>query len=275
VAGRSVETIKVSLVTGSGRGLGAAIARRLAADGHTVAITDIDVDAARATATTCQEAGSIVRPYKLDVTSGPAVSAVFAQVEQELGPLGVVVNNAGISQSGQHTHNISNEAWRRCIDVMQTGVFYCIREAGRCMLPRGTGVVVNISSIRAHAAKLGTLEYAAAKAAVTAMTAVAAAEWGPFGLRVNAVAPGPITTEMTAIDQARGLMDEEAYQEAIPLRRYGVPGEVADVVSFLVSEKASYVNGTTICVDGGLTAMGPDAQFTAPWPKSPIIAPSR
>jgi NAD(P)-dependent dehydrogenase (short-subunit alcohol dehydrogenase family) len=257
---------RVALVTGAAHGVGAGIACGLAAAGASVAVADIAAESAQAVAEQLKRTGSVVRAYTLDVSGAADVERVFAQAEQDLGPIDIAVNNAGISRVGDHTHNVSDENWHTSINVMQHGVFYGMRAAGRTMLRRRQGVIINVSSIRAHSVKLGTIEYSAAKAAVVAMTQVAAAEWGPFGVRVNAIAPGPITTEMTTRDAQRGAMDPQRYLETIPLRRYGRVDEVADLAVFLASDRATYISGTVITIDGALTATGADAQFTAPWP---------
>ena len=257
---------RLCLVTGAGQGLGKSIAECLAAAGAVVVVTDIMEETARETAAQISANGHRAEAYKLDVTSSADVDALFERVEQELGPLHLVVNNAGLSRIGDHTHNVTDQNWHDSIAVMQHGVFYGMRAAGRHMLPRGSGVVINMSSIRAFAAKLGTIEYSAPKAALVAMTQVAAAEWGPYGVRVVAIAPGPLATEMTLRDAARGAMDEQQYLSTIPAKRWGLPEEVGNLVVFLASDGAPYISGSLITIDGALTAMGPDAQFSAPWP---------
>jgi gluconate 5-dehydrogenase len=246
--------------------LGRAIARRLALAGADVVVTDIVEARALAVADEIRAESRTAAGYLLDVTRSEEVERVFDLVEEEQGPLEVLINNAGLSRIGDHTHNVTDENWHDSIAVMQHGVFYGMRSAGRRMLPRAHGSVINISSIRAFAAKLGTIEYSAAKAALVAMTQVAGAEWAPFGVRVNAIAPGPLATEMTIRDAARGVMDEARYLKTIPAHRWGDPAEVGDLVVFLASDHARYINGTLITIDGALTAMGPDAQFSAPWP---------
>lgn len=263
---------RVCLVTGAGQGLGKSIAKRLGAAGALVVVTDIAEGAVEQTAEELRAEGSNAVAYGLDVTSSAAVDALVDRIEAEHGPLHCLVNNAGLSRIGDHTHNVTDRNWHDCIDVMQHGVFYGMRAAGRRMLPRGSGIVVNISSIRGFAAKLGTIEYSAPKAALIAMTQVAAAEWGPYGVRVVAIAPGPLATEMTIRDAARGAMDEGRYLSTIPAKRWGLPEEVGNLVVFLASDQAPYISGSLITIDGALTAMGPDAQFSAPWPDDgPII----
>jgi NAD(P)-dependent dehydrogenase (short-subunit alcohol dehydrogenase family) len=259
---------RIALVTGAGQGLGRAIAHRLALAGAEVVVTDVVESQAAAVANEIRALGRTAVSYLLDVTRSDEVERVFDVVEQDRGPLEVLVNNAGLSRIGDHTHNVTDENWHDSIAVMQHGVFYGMRSAGRRMLPRAHGIVINISSIRAFAAKLGTIEYSAPKAALVAMTQVAGAEWGPFGVRVNAIAPGPLATEMTARDAARGVMDEARHLKAIPAHRWGDPAEVGDLVVFLASDHACYINGTLLTIDGALTAMGPDGEFSAPWPLS-------
>jgi NAD(P)-dependent dehydrogenase (short-subunit alcohol dehydrogenase family) len=138
---------------------------------------------------------------------------------------------------------------------MQTGVFYCMRAAARIMLPRRSGSVVNISSIRGFSPNPGRIAYCAAKAAVIMMTHVAAGEWAPHGVRVNAIAPGVMRTPMWDADVARGVLDEPYYLETIPARRLGDPSEVGRLAVFLASDEASYITGAVHAIDGALTSI--------------------
>lgn len=246
---------RVVVVTGGGGGIGAATCAEFAREGALVAVADLDAELAERAAAELRTAGARAVAYRLDVTSSAAVDAVFARVGEELGPVDVLVNCAGVSRVGDHTHELSDEIWDQSIAVMQTGVFLCTRAAGRTMLERRSGSVVHVSSIRGFSPNPGRLAYCAAKAAVLMMTKVTAGEWAPYGVRVNAVAPGVQRTPMWERDVALGLFDERSYEELIPARRLGEPVEVARLCSFLASDDAAYVTGACVTVDGGLTAI--------------------
>lgn len=248
-------TGRVAAVTGAGAGLGLAIARELAQAGAQIAVLEIDRQAGEAAAAELEKTGAGARAYPVDVRDAAAVDAAFAQVKQELGRLDVTVNNAGISRVGPHTEQISDRDWLDTIAVMQTGVFYCMRAAGRIMLDQGSGSVVNISSIRGFSPNPGRLAYCAAKAAVIMMTRVTAGEWAPRGVRVNAIAPGVMRTPMWDHDVARGVLDEQLYLDLIPARRIGAPEDVGRLVAYLASDSAAYVTGSLFTIDGGLTAI--------------------
>jgi NAD(P)-dependent dehydrogenase (short-subunit alcohol dehydrogenase family) len=179
----------------------------------------------------------------------------MANVVSDFGRLDILVNNAGVGHVGPHTEDTTDEEWSLAIGVMQNGVFYCMRSAASHLLKRGSGRVVNISSIRGLSPKPGRIAYCAAKAAVIMMTKVAAAEWGASGVTVNAIAPGFLRTEMWETAVAGGVVDEAEYAQAVPARRIGEPAEVAKLVAFLCSSDAAYINGAVIAVDGGATAV--------------------
>ena len=169
----------------------------------------------------------------------------------DFGRLDIVVNNAGVSFVGPHIVDTTDEAWHTSIDVMQTGVFYGMRAAARHMLPQQLGQVIATSSIRGFSSNPGRIAYSAAKAAVLMMTRVAAGEWAEFGVRANAIAPGPIRTPMWESDAASGAVDDAAYVRTIPAGRLGTPSEVGQLVVFLASDRASYINGSCVTIDGG------------------------
>ena len=196
------------------------------------------------------------RAYPTDVSRSDQVDAAFAGVVRDLGKLNIVVNNAGISRVGPHTHEVTDEEWHDSIAVMQTGVFFGIRAAGRIMIEQGTGgSIINISSIRGFSPNPGRMTYCAPKAAVIMMTQIAAGEWAQYGIRVNAIAPGVLRTPMWDADVARGAIDEQAYLDVVPAGRLGNPSEVGDLAVYLASDAASYVNGSCITIDGALTTI--------------------
>jgi NAD(P)-dependent dehydrogenase (short-subunit alcohol dehydrogenase family) len=242
---------RVVIVTGGGGGIGSAICDEFARDGARVAVWDLDRGAAEAVAARLDGA----RAYEVDITDSAAVDATTEAVVRDLGGLQVLINNAGISRVGDHTQDLSDEIWHQSIGVMQTGVFFCSRAAGRHMLEQRAGAVVNISSIRGFSPNPGRLAYCAAKAAVILMTKVMAGEWAPFGVRVNAVAPGVQATGMWDRDVALGLFDEQEFLDLIPAHRLGDPHEVGRLCSFLASDEAGYITGACVTIDGGLTSI--------------------
>jgi NAD(P)-dependent dehydrogenase (short-subunit alcohol dehydrogenase family) len=246
---------QVAIVTGAGTGLGEAIAREFAVQGADVAVAEIDPEAGERSAGKLLELGVRARAYPTDVADREQVDAAFDAVVRDFGRLDVLVNNAGISRVGPHTQDLSDTDWHDSIAIMQTGVFYCMRAAARFMLPQRSGSVINISSIRGFSPNPGRLAYCAAKAAVIMMTRVAAGEWAPYGVRVNAIAPGVMKTPMWDSDVARGALDESFYLETVPMHRLGRPSEVGRLAVFLASDDASYITGGVHTIDGALTSI--------------------
>lgn len=240
---------RIAVVTGGAGGIGSAICEELAREGATVAVWDMDGAKAAELAGTIPHA----QAYEVDITDSAAVDRVTAQVLADHGRIDTLINNAGISRVGDHTHQLSDEIWEESIGVMQTGVFYCSRAVGRAMIDQGSGTVVNISSIRGYSANPGRLAYCAAKAAVIIMTEVMAGEWGPLGIRVNAIAPGVVATGMWKEEVARGLYREQDYIDVIPSRRLAEPSEIGRLCAFLSSNECAYINGACITIDGALT----------------------
>jgi NAD(P)-dependent dehydrogenase (short-subunit alcohol dehydrogenase family) len=246
---------RVAAVTGAGTGLGLAIARELARAGAQVAVLEIDPASGPAAAEELEALGVTANAYVVDVADRSSVDDGFATVRRDFGRLDVVVNNAGISRVGPYTHEVTDDDWLDTIAVMQTGVFYCMRAAGRIMLDQGGGSIVNISSIRGFSPNPGRISYCAAKAAVIMMTRVAAGEWAAHGVRVNAIAPGVMRTPMWDRDVARGVLDEPFYEDLVPAKRIGDPASVGQLVAYLGSDAAAYITGSLLTVDGGLTAI--------------------
>jgi 3-oxoacyl-[acyl-carrier protein] reductase len=237
----------VALVTGAGRGLGATIAAMLAAGGRPVCVNyGSDAEGAAAVVAGIEREGGRAAAVQADVADPRAVEAMFDRVEDELGPVAVLVNNAGIRRD-LPAGFLEPDAWARVLAVNLSGQFHTIRRALGGMVRRRFGRIVNISSISAARPLPGQSAYAAAKAGVDALTRTVAIEVARRGITVNAVAPGLMNTGFVA------EMDED-WGPAMPPRRVAEPEEVADVVRYLASAQAAYVNGAVINVDGGLTA---------------------
>ena len=236
-----------ALVTGSSRGIGAAIAKALAREGWPVGINyRSDSDSAEAVVKEITEAGGRAKALQGDVADPETSEALFKALEEEFGPVLVLVNNAGVRADGL-SPQIDDEDWARVIDTNLNAAFRLTRRALRPMIRARYGRVVNIASIVGQRANPGQANYAASKAGLVAMTKTVAAEVARRGVTVNAVAPGFIKTDMT-----EGLGDD--LLRHVPARRTGTPDEVAECVRFLASDGAAYVTGVCLTVDGGLTA---------------------
>jgi len=236
-----------ALVTGASKGIGAAIARALAADGWNVGVNyRSDKAGADETVKAIEDGGGKALAVHADVTDGDA-KALISQVEEGLGPVLALVNNAGVARDGLALQ-LSDEDWDVVIGTNLSPAFKLTRDALRGMIKARYGRVVNITSVVGTKANVGQSNYAAAKAGLIGMTKTIAAEVARRGVTVNAVAPGFIATDMTAELPA----DEIA--KVIPARRLGTPEDVAAAVRFLASEEAGYVTGTTLYVDGGISA---------------------
>jgi 3-oxoacyl-[acyl-carrier protein] reductase len=236
-----------ALVTGASRGIGAAIARVLAEDGWPVGVNyRSDREGAERVVAEIEKAGGKAIAVQADVSDGDAADGLFKKLEQEFGPVLVLVNNAG-TRADALSPQIDDEAWDRVLETNLSGAFRVTRRALGPMLKQRFGRIVNIASIVGQRANPGQANYAASKAGLVAMTKTVAAEVARRKVTVNAVAPGLVETEMTE-GLGDGLLKE------VPARRAGTPEEVAACVRFLASEDAAYVTGSTLTVDGGLSA---------------------
>jgi 3-oxoacyl-[acyl-carrier protein] reductase len=244
---------RVAIVTGAARGIGAATAKRLASDGHAVAVLDLDESTCADTVAAITAAGGRAVALGVDVGDAPQTAAVVAGVEERLGPPTILVNNAGILRDNL-LFKMTDEDWDAVIRVHLRGAFLMSRAVQAHMVAAGFGRIVNLSSTSALGNR-GQANYAAAKAGLQGFTKTLAIELGQFGVTVNAVAPGFIVTDMTAATAARMGVDFEAMQThtaaEIPVRRVGRPEDVAHTISYLVSEGASFVSGQIIYVAGG------------------------
>jgi 3-oxoacyl-[acyl-carrier protein] reductase len=236
-----------ALVTGASRGIGAAVARALAADGWPVVVNyRSDAGAAAAVADAIAAAGGSAVPLAGDVADPAVADRLLAEAEHRLGPVLVLVNNAGVRADGLAVA-LDDDDWSRVLDTNLSAAFRLTRTAVRTMVRRRFGRVVNIASVVGPKANAGQANYAASKAGLIGLTRTVAVEVARRGVTVNAVAPGLIETDMTE-DLGTELLD------AVPARRAGRPEDVAACVRFLASEQAAYVTGATVVVDGGLSA---------------------
>lgn len=244
---------KTAIITGSGRGIGAAIAKRLAKDGYDVVINEVSQEAldtyGAQTAEECRTLGVKAECYAADVSDYTQCEAMVKWTKENFGTIDVLVNNAGITRDGLLLR-MSEENYDDVIRINQKSVFNMTKLVGGVMLRQKSGRIVNLASVAGLYGNPGQMNYSASKGAIIAMTKTAAKELGSRGITVNAVAPGFIQTPMT--DK---LTDEQkaAMLAQIAMKRYGQPEEIAGVVSFLCSQDASYVTGQTIEISGGLS----------------------
>lgn len=244
----AIEERGCALVTGASRGIGAATAAALADRGWAVALVcRSSATEAGEVAAAIQGSGGRAEVIVADVADPDSPAPTFDEAERLLGPVAVLVNNAGITADGL-APRMEDESWTRVLDTNLSGAFRMTRRALGPMMRARWGRIVNVGSVVGRRANPGQANYAAAKAGLEGMTRTVAAEVARRGITVNAVAPGLIDTRLTE----HGVAAELA--ERIPARRAGTPAEVAACISFLASEEASYVNGTTLTVDGGMTA---------------------
>jgi NAD(P)-dependent dehydrogenase (short-subunit alcohol dehydrogenase family) len=244
---------RVCIVTGAGSGIGSAIARGLAEVGARVALLDRDLDAAERVATALREQGSTAMAVECDVSNEAAVEAAAARVRGEIGPCAALINNAGLLRAGS-LDTVSITEWNAVIAINLTGYLLCSRAFGRDMVKAGEGSIVHVASIAALHPQTRSGAYSASKAGVLLLSRQIAAEWGPQGVRSNAICPGMIRTALSAkFYEEPGFEEKRAAVTAS--RRVGEPIDIANPAIFLASPRSAYLNGAELVVDGGLACM--------------------
>ena len=237
-----------AVVTGAGRGIGKAIATKLASLGADVAIVDIDAETAGSTAAEIASTGATAVGYELDITDAEAVATVFKTILEDLGGLDILVNNAGLTRDNLLLR-MSPDDWDLVMRVNLKGAFNCTRAAVRPMMSQRSGRIISIASVVGLVGNAGQANYAASKAGLIALMKTVAREFGGRNITANTVAPGFIETPMTESlpEKAR-----EDFASRILLKRFGSPSDVANLVAFLASDEADYITGQTISIDGGM-----------------------
>ncbi|BEH10416.1 MULTISPECIES: 3-oxoacyl-[acyl-carrier-protein] reductase [Geobacter] len=239
---------KVAVVTGASRGIGREIALRLAREGADVAVTATTLDSARKTADEIEQLGRRALALAVDVADAAAVEALFASVVEAFGKVDILVNNAGITRDGLLLR-MKDADWDAVLDVNLKGAFNCTREAAKLMTKARSGRIVNIGSVVGEMGNAGQVNYCASKAGMIGMTKAVARELAKRGITVNAVTPGFIETDMTAVLSEKV---RESLMQQIPLERFGAPEDIANAVHFLVSGMGSYITGHVLSVNGGM-----------------------
>lgn len=238
---------KVALVTGGAKGIGKAICRSLANDGFKIAVNyNNSENEALALKIELSEITE-VEIFKCDVSDSNAVKGMFSEISQKLGKVNVLVNNAGVAEQVLFT-DITDEMWQRMININLSSAFYCSREALKNMINEKNGVIINIASMWGEVGASMEVHYSTAKAGLIGMTKALAKEVGLSGVRVNAVSPGVVLTDMM---KSFSESDKDILKDETPLNALGSPEEIADAVSFLVSDKARFITGQVLSVNGG------------------------
>lgn len=252
---------EVAIVTGAAQGIGEAIALRLAAEGATVIVADIDEDNGEETVSDIEAAGGNATFVATDVSDAADVETLVQATVESFEGLDILVNNAGGSFDDDRPHLVTEESWEKNIDINLKGAFLCARAAIPRMIDSGGGAMVHMSSVNGITG-IGHTAYSAAKSGILALSRNIATQYGRHGIRSNAICPGSIETETRRkeFEESGGGPARDAWLDQYPLGRFGTPEDVANAVLYLVSELGAFVTGTQLVVDGGLTA-GLDNSF--------------
>lgn len=239
---------QVALVTGGARGIGQAICEHLHEAGAQIAVCDVNLEGSQALAAELSRKGAQARGYLCDVSNSQGADACIEQVVKDFGRLDVLINNAGITRDGL-VLRMTDDQWQKVIQINLTGTFNMTRAAAKVMLKARRGAIVNIASVVGVIGNAGQANYSASKAGVIGLTMTTAREFSSRGVRVNAVAPGFIATDMTAV-----LTDDQKAKliQNVPLGRLGTPEDVAKAVRFLASDEAAYITGQVVNICGGM-----------------------
>jgi len=254
---------KIAAITGSGRGIGRACATRFASEGAAAVVSDIDADTAEATTRAIEGAGGRALCHPADVTNSAEVDSLVDRAVSEFGRLDIMFNNAG-GALPEVTHEVSDEEYRKVVALNLDGVFFGTRAALRVMVPQRSGCILITTSGAGLGAVAGLASYGMAKAGVVNLAKSVAEEYGRYGIRANVVSPGPIASEgmLAYLDSVDGL--REKMEKGVPVRRLGLPEDIANTALFLASDEASYVSGVVIPVDGGIAS-----RYPTPTPEMP------